>query len=149
MTSQQLNELVSQTPKEPTRAPKPKLEDFTEYSEEGAKTVHTDDFKKALSDWTEQERDYIGNPHYISEKSSTLKGIKSLFYEYRDLYMNEQKAKGGDIPKSVPPLETAKIIYKLLTVIKLDNEDGLLGVSTQKVEYMKQVKSFSTVLFTG
>ncbi len=128
MTSQQLNELVAHTPKEPTRAPKPKLEDFTEYSEEGAKTVHTDEFKQALSDWTEQERDYISNPQYISEKSSTLKGIKSLFYEYRDLYMNEQKAKGGDMPKSVPPLETAKIVYKLLTVIKLDNEDGLLGV---------------------
>ena len=72
MTSQQLNELVAQTPKEPTRAPKPKLEDFTEYSEEGAKTVHTDDFKQALSDWTEQEREYISNPQYISEKSSTL-----------------------------------------------------------------------------
>ncbi len=128
MTSQQLNELVAQTPKEPTRAPKPKLEDFTEYSEEGAKTVHTDEFKQALSDWTEQEREYISNPHYISEKSSTLKGIKSLFYEYRDLYMNEQKAKGGDLPKSVPPLETAKIIYELLVVIKLDNMDGLLGV---------------------
>lgn len=99
MTSQQLDELVAQTPKEPTRAPKPKLEDFTEYSEEGAKTVHTDDFKQALSDWTEQEREYISNPQYILEKSSTLKGIKSLFYEYRDLYMNEQKAKGGDIPK--------------------------------------------------
>lgn len=128
MTSQQLNELVAQTPKEPTRAPKPKLEDFTEYSEEGAKTVHTDEFKQALSDWTEQEREYISDPQYISEKSSTLKGIKSLFYEYRDLYMNEQKAKGGDAPKSIPPLETAKIMYGLLMIIKLDNVEGLLGV---------------------
>ena len=128
MTSQQLNELVAQTPKEPTRAPKPKLEDFTDYSEEGAKTVHTDEFKQALSDWTEQEREYISDPQYISEKSSTLKGIKSLFYEYRDLYMNEQKAKGGDAPKSIPPLETAKIMYGLLMIIKLDNVEGLLGV---------------------
>ena len=128
MTSQQLNELVAQTPKEPTRAPKPKLEDFTEYSEEGAKTVHTDEFKQALADWTEQEHEYISNPQYISEKSSTLKGIKSLFYEYRDLYLNEQKAKGGDAPKSIPPLETAKIMYGLLMIIKLDNVEGLLGV---------------------
>ena len=128
MTSQQLNELVAQTPKEPTRAPKPKLEDFTEYSDEGAKTVHTDEFKQALSDWTEQEREYISDPQYISEKSSTLKGIKSLFYEYRELYLNEQKAKGGDAPKSIPPLETAKIMYGLLMIIKLDNVEGLLGV---------------------
>lgn len=128
MTSQQLNELVAQTPKEPTRAPKPKLEDFTEYSEEGAKTVHTDEFKQALSDWTEQEREFINDPQYISDMTTTLKGIKSLFYEYRELYLNEQKAKGGDAPKSIPPLETAKIMYGLLMIIKLDNMEGLLGV---------------------
>lgn len=128
MTSQQLNELVAQTPKEPTRAPKPKIEDFTEYSEEGAKTVHTDEFKQALSDWTEQEREFINDPQYISDMTTTLKGIKSLFYEYRELYLNEQKAKGGDAPKSIPPLETAKIMYGLLMIIKLDNVEGLLGV---------------------
>lgn len=128
MTSEQLKKLVSQTPLEPTRATKPKLEDFTEYSEEGAKTVHTDDFKQALADWVEQEREFINNPQYIQEKTSTLKGIKSLFYEHRELYLNEQKAKGGDSPKSIPPLQTAKIMYDLLTIIKLDNQNGLLGV---------------------
>jgi putative DNA primase/helicase len=79
MTSQQLNELVAQTPKEPTRAPKPKLEDFTEYSEEGAKTVHTDEFKQALSDWAEQEREYISNPQHISDMTSTLKVLSRYF----------------------------------------------------------------------
>lgn len=46
-------------------------------------------------------------------------------------------------------LETAKIIYKLLTVIKLDNEDGLLGVYNPESGIYETSESFSTVLFTG
>lgn len=126
--TEDLKELVKQTPMETIRAPKPKLEDFTKYSEEGAKTVHNDEFKQALSDWAEQEREFVSDPQYILEKTSTLKGVKSLFHEHRELYINEQKAKGGDAPKSIPPLQTAKIMYELLTIIKLDNDNGLLGV---------------------
>lgn len=56
--------------KESTRAPKPKLEDFTEYSEE-AKTVHTDDFKQALSDWTEQNGNILVTLNIFLKSPST------------------------------------------------------------------------------
>lgn len=56
MTSEDLRELVAQTPQEPMRAKKPKLDDFTDYLEDGAKTVHTDEFKQALADWADQEK---------------------------------------------------------------------------------------------
>ena len=127
MTSEDLRELVSQTPQEPIRSKKPKLDDFTDYLEDGAKTVHTDEFKQALADWADQERELITDPDYIKEQTQTLKGVRALFGEYREVYMSGAREDGSK-PKNLPPLETAKIIYSVLKVIKLDNQNGLLGI---------------------
>ncbi len=127
MTSENLRELVSQTPQEPIRSKKPKLDDFTDYLKDGAKTVHTDEFKQALADWADQERELITDPDYIKEQTQTLKGVRDLFWEYREVYMSGAREDGSK-PKNLPPLETAKIIYSVLKVIKLDNQNGLLSI---------------------
>ena len=80
MTSEDLRELVAQRPQEPMRAKKPKLDDFTDYLEDGAKTVHTDEFKQALADWADQEKELITDPDYIKEQTQTLNGVRALFW---------------------------------------------------------------------
>lgn len=125
MTSKQLSDLVAETPQELIRAKKPKVDDFTQVDEDGAKTVNTDDFKQALADWADKEQEFIRDPQYIKEKTGTLKGVRELFREHRTLFMS---GKGAEPPKSIPPLETAKIIYSVLQVIKLDSQNGLLGI---------------------
>ncbi|MCJ1993171.1 hypothetical protein GYN24_01030 [Lactococcus piscium] len=72
MTSKQLSDLVAETPQELIRAKKPKVDDFTQVDEDGAKTVNTDDFKQALADWADKEQEFIRDPQYIKEKTGTL-----------------------------------------------------------------------------
>ncbi|MCT0506404.1 DNA primase, partial [Lactococcus cremoris] len=57
----------------------------------------------------------------------TLRAVRKLFFEHRNLFLSTPK-EDGNAPKSLSPLDTARIIYKTLKVIKLDHQSGLLGV---------------------
>jgi phage/plasmid primase, P4 family, C-terminal domain len=129
MTKEDLQALVEETPQEPTRTKKPTIEDFTEYDEEtGIKSVAIAEFHEAVKNWLEQEKEFINDKSYIREKTQTLKGIKQLFFENRNLFLNTPKADGSEPAKSLTPLDTARIMYKVLHVIKLDHQKGLLGI---------------------
>ncbi|MFA9336603.1 phage/plasmid primase, P4 family [Lactococcus sp. SK2-659] len=123
----QLEKLVAETPQENVRSPKPKIEDFTEYKENGIKTFSQTAYTEAIVNWIEQERDIINSYDYIQEHTQNLKKIKKLFFEHRALFLSTPN-KDGNAPKSLSPLDTARIIYKTLKVIKLDHQSGLLGV---------------------
>ncbi|CAM3117093.1 DNA primase [Lactococcus hircilactis] len=123
----QLEKLVAETPQENVRSPKPQIENFTDYGEDGIKTFSQTAYTEAIVNWIEQERDIINSYDYIQEHTHNLKKIKKLFFEHRALFLSTPN-KDGNTPKSLSPLDTARIIYKTLTVIKLDHQNGLLGV---------------------
>ncbi|MBK5076301.1 DNA primase [Lactococcus lactis] len=123
----QLEKLVAETPQETVRSPKPKIEDFTEYGEDGKKVVNVAGYQECLKDWLEQEKEIINSPDYVKAHTQTLRAVRKLFFEHRNLFLSTPK-EDGKPPKSLSPLETARIIYKTLKVIKLDHQSGLLGV---------------------
>ncbi|WP_313309637.1 phage/plasmid primase, P4 family, partial [Lactococcus taiwanensis] len=123
----QLEKLVAETPQGNVRSPKPKIEDFTEYGEGGTKSVSITAYSEAVLDWIEQEKEIINNPDYVKAHTQTLRAVRKLFFEHRNLFLSTPK-EDGKPPKSLTPLETARIIYKTLKVIKLDHQSGLLGV---------------------
>ena len=47
----QLEKLVAETPQENVRSPKPKIEDFTDYGEDGKKVVNVAGYQECLKDW--------------------------------------------------------------------------------------------------
>ncbi|MCC4120960.1 DNA primase family protein [Lactococcus lactis] len=123
----QLEKLVAETPQETVRSPKPKIEDFTEYGEGGTKSVSITAYSEAVLDWIEQEKEIINSLDYVKEHTQTLRAVRKLFFEHRNLFLSTPK-EDGKPPKSLSPLETARIIYKTLKVIKLDHQSGLLGI---------------------
>lgn len=123
----QLEKLVAETPQETVRSPKPKIEDFTEYGEGGTKSVSITAYSEAVLNWIEQEKEIINSLDYVKEHTQTLRAVRKLFFEHRNLFLSTPKA-DGNAPKSLSPLDTARIIYKTLKVIKLDHQSGLLGV---------------------
>lgn len=52
----QLEKLVAETPQENVRSPKPKIEDFTDYGEDGKRVVNVAGYQECLKDWLEQEK---------------------------------------------------------------------------------------------
>ncbi|SCW67512.1 putative DNA primase/helicase, partial [Lactococcus lactis] len=52
----QLEKLVAETPQGNVRSPKPKIEDFTDYGEDGKKVVNIAGYQDSLTDWLEQEK---------------------------------------------------------------------------------------------
>lgn len=127
MTSEQLKDLVEQIPLEQVRKKRPTPDDFTEIDKNGVKVFEQSAFTEAVLAWIEQEREILNDREYIQANTKTLKDIKSLFYEYRNLALNTPN-QDGNKPKTLTPLETAKTIFKALNVIKLDNQNGLLGI---------------------
>ena len=123
----QLEKLVAETPQGNVRSPKPQIEDFTDYGEGGTKSVSITAYSEAVLDWIEQEKEIINNPDYVKANTQTLRAVRKLFFEHRNLFLSTPK-EDGKPPKSLTPLETARIIYKTLKVIKLDHQSGLLGV---------------------
>ena len=123
----QLDKLVAETPQENIRSPKPQIEDFTEYGEGGTKSVSITAYSEAVLNWIEQEKEIINSLDYVKEHTQTLRAVRKLFFEHRNLFLSTPKEDGKQ-PKSLSPLETARIIYKTLKVIKLDHQSGLLGV---------------------
>ncbi|MCT0052263.1 DNA primase, partial [Lactococcus lactis subsp. lactis] len=65
MTTDPLKDLVAQTPQENVRSPKPKIEDFTDYGEDGKKAVNIAGYQECLKDWLEQEKEIINSPDYV------------------------------------------------------------------------------------
>lgn len=122
-----LEALVAQTPPQNVRSSKPNIENFTTYGENGKKSVNIAGYQESLKDWVEQEKAILNAPDYIEEHTQTLKAIKELFLEHRHLFLSTPK-ENRNTPKSLSPLDSARIIYKTLKVIKLDHQSGLLGV---------------------
>ncbi|XJT33858.1 hypothetical protein LLUC147_10345 [Lactococcus cremoris] len=116
----QLEKLVAETPQGNVRSPKPQIEDFTEYGEGGTKSVSITAYSEAVLDWIEQEKEIINQPDYVKANTQTLRAVRKLFFEHRNLFLSTPK-EDGKPPKSLSPLETARIIYKTLKVIKLDH----------------------------
>ena len=137
----QLEKLVAQTPQETVRSPKPKIEDFTEYGEDGIKVFSQTAYTEAVVNWIEQECEIINSYDYIQEHTQNLKKIKKLFFEQRALFLSTPN-KDGNTPKSLSPLDTARIIYKTLTVIKLDHQNGLLGVYNPELGIYETSENF-------
>ena len=123
----QLDKLVAETPQGNVRSPKPTIENFTDYGEDGKKVVNVAGYQECLKDWLEQEKEIINSPDYVKAHTQTLRAVKKLFFEHRNLFLSTPK-EDGNAPKSLSPLDTARIIYKTLKVIKLDHQSGLLGV---------------------
>ncbi|KZK41415.1 DNA primase [Lactococcus cremoris] len=123
----QLEKLLAETPQENVRSPKPKIEDFTDYGEDGKRVVNVAGYQECLKDWLEQEKEIINSPDYVKAHTQTLRAVRKLFFEHRNLFLSTPK-EDGNAPKSLSPLDTARIIYKTLKVIKLDHQSGLLGV---------------------
>ncbi|WP_396419935.1 phage/plasmid primase, P4 family [Lactococcus cremoris] len=123
----QLDKLVAETPQENVRSPKPTIEDFADYGEDGKKVINIAGYQDSLTDWLEQEKEIINHPDYVKANTQTLRAVRKLFFEHRNLFLSTPK-EDGKPPKSLSPLETARIIYKTLKVIKLDHQSGLLGV---------------------
>ncbi|WP_442774084.1 phage/plasmid primase, P4 family [Lactococcus hircilactis] len=141
MTTDPLKDLAEQTPQKDIRSQKPKIEDFTEYNEDGIKTVSQTAYTEAVVNWIEQEREIINSYDYIQEHTQNLKKIKKLFFEHRALFLSTPN-KDGNTPKSLSPLDTARIIYKTLTVIKLDHQNGLLGVYNPELGIYETSENF-------
>lgn len=91
------------------------------------KSVNIVGYQDSLTDWLEQEKEIINQPDYVKANTQTLRAVRKLFFEHRNLFLSTPK-EDGKPPKSLSPLETARIIYKTLKVIKLDHQSGLLGV---------------------
>ena len=52
----QLEKLVAETPQSNIRSPKPKIEDFTEYGEDGKKVINIAGYQENLKDWLDKKK---------------------------------------------------------------------------------------------
>ena len=70
---------MAETPQENVRSPKPKIEDFTDYGEDGKKVVNVAGYQECLKDWLEQEKEIINSKLLIEgEKLFSLHGLKKV-----------------------------------------------------------------------
>ena len=72
----QLEKLVAETPQGNVRSPKPQIEDFTDYGEDGKKVVNVAGYQECLKDWLEQEKEIINSPDYVKAHTQTLRRRK-------------------------------------------------------------------------
>ena len=107
----QLEKLVEETPQSNIRSPKPKIEDFTDYGEDGKKVINVTGYQECLKDWLEQEKEIINSPDYVKANTQTLRAVRKLFFEHRNLFLSTPK-EDGNAPKSLSPLDTAKSSIK-------------------------------------
>ncbi|EQC53760.1 hypothetical protein LLT6_15335 [Lactococcus cremoris subsp. cremoris TIFN6] len=76
----QLEKLVAETPQGNVRSPKPQIEDFTDYGEDGKKVVNVAGYQDSLTDWLEQEKEIINQPDYVKANTQTLRAVRKLFF---------------------------------------------------------------------
>ncbi|UBU72960.1 hypothetical protein I6G24_10865 [Lactococcus lactis] len=91
----QLEKLVAETPQGNVRSPKPQIEDFTDYGEDGKKVVNIAGYQDSLTDWLEQEKEIINQPDYVKANTQTLRAVRKLFFEHRNLFLSTPKEDGS------------------------------------------------------
>ena len=69
----QLEKLVAETPQENVRSPKPKIEDFTDYGEDGKKVVNVAGYQECFKDWLHHEKAILNSLDYVKAHHHTFR----------------------------------------------------------------------------